>query len=245
MKTPTPEYYLGKISKILDPDKYEVEIDIPGMTKGAKAFPMRGEVDEPKVGDVCLILSLDPTYHSAYFYSRLKENDFIGIRSRGKKIQMTEDEIEIGIFPDLNKKESADTPYEEDGKISPTSYVKIDKSGNITINMESDQKITILGKSNVEISGETSIKIGANTSVDITGNADVKISGNTDVKISGNADLNVSGSTTLTCPNVTVKGGVLQTTGGVCLPTGTGGFCGIPKCPYIGINHVGTKIVGT
>ena len=46
------EYSIGTITKILDPDLYTVEVDIPGRNQELRAFPKRGEVDEPRVGDV-------------------------------------------------------------------------------------------------------------------------------------------------------------------------------------------------
>ena len=83
METPQPKYYLGVITKILDPDTYEVEIEIPGVTKEAKAYPYRDTVDEPKPEDLVLVLGLDPVYNSVWLYQKLKENNFIG--STGKE----------------------------------------------------------------------------------------------------------------------------------------------------------------
>lgn len=157
METPHPQYYLGVITKILDPDKYEVEITIPGVTKDAKAYPYRDTVDEPKPEDLVLVLGLDPVWSSVWLYQKLKENDFIGFRSRGKKIQITKDEIEIGIFPDLNEKDQTSPPYNEDKPPTCTSYVKIDKSGNITIKMESDAKIDIQGSADIKVGTKATV----------------------------------------------------------------------------------------
>ena len=77
-----------------------------------------------------VLLELDPTYKSYYLYEKLKENNFIGIRSRGKMIKMTKSELTIGIFDptsEYNDKQEKDTTPE------PTSWIKIDKSGNINI----------------------------------------------------------------------------------------------------------------
>ena len=81
-------FFAGTITEILDPVLYEIKVDIPGVIGGVKAFPIRGEVDEPRVGDFVLLLSLDPVYHSYYLYKKIKENDFIGFRSNGKMVDI-------------------------------------------------------------------------------------------------------------------------------------------------------------
>ena len=145
------EVYIGVITKILDPDLYQVEVDIPERGKGFKAFPLRGEVDEPRVGDVVVLRELDPDYHSYFLYERLKENKFIGIRARGKKIKITEDFIEIGIYEDndswndrvpLEKQDMTEEEKirvleveKEGGDPSPSSeaHIRLKKNGDIEI----------------------------------------------------------------------------------------------------------------
>lgn len=157
------EYSIGTITKILDPDLYTVEVDIPGRNQELRAFPKRGEVDEPRVGDVVVLLELDPTYKSYYLYEKLKENSFIGIRSRGKMIKMTESELTIGIFDpasEYNDKQEKDTTPK------PTSWIKIDKSGNINIKAGGKLGLTIEGSAEIECKGSATIKA---PSVKITG----------------------------------------------------------------------------
>lgn len=149
------EYSIGTITKILDPDLYTVEVDIPGRNQELRAFPKRGEVDEPRVGDVVVLLELDPTYKSYYLYEKLKENNFIGIRSRGKMIKMTESELTIGIFDpasEYNDKQEKDTTPE------PTSWIKIDKSGNINIKTDGKLGLTVEGSAEIECKGSATIK---------------------------------------------------------------------------------------
>ena len=220
METPQPQYYLGVITKILDPDTYEVEIEIPGVTKEAKAYPYRDTVDEPKPEDLVLVLGLDPVYNSVWLYQKLKENNFIGFRSRGKKIQFTKEEIEIGIFPDMNEKDQESPPYEEDTPPTCTSWIKIDKDGNINIKMEKDAKI------------------------EIDGNSEIKVSGDSEITVQGESKIDVIKKATLCCPDVTISGGKLTVQGTVA-PTGSGPFCGIPTCPVTGAPHVGPIVSGT
>ena len=235
------ETYFGVIAKVLDPDLYTVEVDIPGEQERLKAFPFRGEVDEPRVGDVVFLREFDPIYHSYYLYEKLKENDFIGIRARGKKIWMKEDFIQIGIippdannstgaksFPDTVAGEWYDDQSGADKTPSCTSWVKIDKEGNIDIEMEGSGHMHITGDHKVEIDGGLTVKIGA----------DAKI------EVSGSADVTVSGSAKLTSPDVTITGGQLTTNGSVA-PQGTGAYCGLPFCVFSGCPQSGPIVSGT
>jgi len=244
------ETYFGVIAKVLDPDLYTVEVDIPGEQERLKAFPFRGEVDEPRVGDVVFLREFDPIYHSYYLYEKLKENDFIGIRARGKKIWMKEDFIQIGIippdannsggaksFPDTVAGEWYDDKSGKNQTPECTSWIRVDKSGNIDVEMEGAGKVHITADHEVNVDGNVTIKVG--------GNAKIAVSGNVDAKIDGNLDAKVSGTTELDCPTVTITGGILQTSGGTCAADGQGGFCGLPVCCLTGAHHVGTMISGT
>lgn len=181
------EYSIGTITKILDPDLYTVEVDIPGRNQELRAFPKRGEVDEPRVGDVVVLLELDPTYKSYYLYEKLKENNFIGIRSRGKMIKMTESELTIGIFDpasEYNDKQEKDTTPE------PTSWIKIDKSGNINIKAGGKLGLTVEGSAEIECKGSATIKA---PSVKITG-------GKLETKGTAGTDMNGPFNCIPTCP---------------------------------------------
>ena len=182
MTTPQPNYYLGVITKILDPDKYEVEIEIPGVTKEAKAYPIDRSPDEPKPEDLVLVLGLDPVWNSVWLYQKLKENEFIGFRSRGKKVDITKDRIEIGIFSEMNEKDQTSPPYEEDSTPASTSWIKIDKDGNIDVNAEKDMTIKVAGNVNIEVAG--------NCCVDVKGSTELSCP---DVTITG-GQLTVAGS---------------------------------------------------
>lgn len=137
------EVYIGIITKLLgeedgkDPDLYQVEVDIPERGKGFKAFPLRGEVDEPRVGDVVVLRELDPDYHSYFLYEKLKENTFIGIRSRGKKIKITKDEIEIGVYKDNDSWYDTNNESEEPELDCSTASIKLTNTGDIIISSTS------------------------------------------------------------------------------------------------------------
>ena len=174
MNTPQPNYYLGVITKILDPDKYEVEIEIPGVTKEAKAYPIDRSPDEPKPEDLVLVLGLDPVWNSVWLYQKLKENEFIGFRSRGKKVDITKDRIEIGIFAEMNEKDQTSPPYEEDSTPDSTSWIKIDKDGNIDVHAEKHMHIKVDGDVKIEVAGDATIDVACST---ILNCPDVEITG--------------------------------------------------------------------
>jgi hypothetical protein len=162
------EYFIGVVSYV-ENDPYgllnekskeyqEVVCDIPGIIEGIKAYPKRTGNDDPQVGDRVLLSSLDPEFHSYWIYEKLMENGFVGIRSRGKMIDITEEEISIGIFNPNDKYPDAYRPV-------PDSYIKIKNDGNIEIS--SFNKIDVKGV-NVKVEGENIELDGVN--IDIKGN---------------------------------------------------------------------------
>lgn len=156
MKTIDGNYFIGTITEILDPDLYIVKVDIPGITIGATAYPMRGEIDEPQEGNIVLVRCLDSIYQSYYMFSKLKENSVIGFRSRGKVVNITEEKITVGIF-------SADTKYKDEEIPNITSWIEISKDGNIDIKGEGTFTLNIDKNAEINVLGSTTL-----TSKDVT-----------------------------------------------------------------------------
>lgn len=242
-------FFAGTIVEILDPVLYEIKVDIPGVIEGVKAFPVRGEIDEPRVGDFVVLLSLDPVYHSYYLYKKIKENDFIGFRSNGKMIDVTPEAITIGIF------DQAGEYSDKEGEVyrpEITDWIKIDSEGNMDINMRTNSTINIAGGSTINITGKSTVNIESDSNVTISGNSTVDVSGdntitagsNVSLSISGNADISVSGNTTLDSPTVTITGGTLKVTG-TSSTSMDGPFNCIPTCPFSGAPHSGSTVTGT
>ena len=242
------QYYTGTVVEIIDPVLYQIKVDIPGIAVSVKAFPMRGELDEPRVGDFVLLKSLDPVFNSYYLYQKIKENDFIGIRSNGKIVDITPDYVMLGIFDPTIEYNDRSENYRPDseGNGMVTDWIKLDKDGNLTINLRAN--------SNINIVTDSSITIGGNSNIKVSGNSSISVNGNTDISVSGDSTVNVSGKTAITCPEITVTssskitltgGGSLETAnGGSCSPVGMGGFCALPACAFTGAPHVGNIISG-
>ena len=265
--------FTGTITEIIDPVLYQIKVNIPGIATDILAFPMRGEVDEPRVGDFVLLRSLDPIFNSYFLYQRLKENDHIGFRSNGKMVDITPDYITIGIFdPSIEYNDVS-----QEGKYRPevTDWIKLDKDGNLDINLRTNSTIKILGDSGIEISGKSDIKVTgdsnvileANSKVEVSGKSDIKvtgdsnvvleanskvdISGNSEIKVGGNCDLDVSGNTTVKSPNITVNGSNVTVTGGTLIVKGnsstdmSGPFNCLKNCVFSGVPHSGSTVSGT
>lgn len=264
-----PQYFLGTVVGISkdDSDKlketreyHEILVDIPGVIQGVKAFPEMNELDEPKIGDQVLLLSLDPLYNSYFIYRKLKENDFIGFRASGKMIDITPDYITIGVFDsDLTDypndahwdgdkiKDSHITSFTIDNKGTITVEAAKDNGseGNLNVYLKGKTDITIDGDdgNNIEIKNDSNVKISGKSNVEITGDCTIKCNANVKIEASGNCDIKASGNCKINSPNVTITGGVLNTKGTVT--PGTGPFNCLPNCIIAGSPHAGNKVVGT
>lgn len=241
--------FTGTITEIIDPVLYQIKVNIPGIVEDILAFPMRGEIDEPRVGDFVLLRSLDPVFNSYFLYQRLKENDHIGFRSNGKMVDITPDYITIGIFdPSIEYNDVS-----QDGKYRPevTDWIRIDKSGNLDVNLRSNSTIKIFGDSGIEISGKSDIKVTGDSSVVLEANSKVNISGNSEIKVGGNCNLDVSGNTIVKSPNITVNGSNVTVTGGTLVVKGnsstdmSGPFNCLKNCAFSGAPHSGSTVSGT
>lgn len=161
METPRIDFYLGSVHEVIDRVTYEITADIPGVAQEVKAYPWsRGEMDEPVAGNLIYLIALDPVYHSVYLYMKAKENDFIGIRSNGKMIDITPDYISMGVY------ETDTTSADGERPDLSKSYCKMDSEGNIEIMATGNEKITISGNVDIEISGDANVKVSGNTTID-------------------------------------------------------------------------------
>lgn len=211
IETPKVELFIGRITKVIDREEYQVEVEIPGYGKEFPAVPLsRGEMDEPVEGNLVIIMSLDPYHHDVNFYTKLKENKFVGIRSNGKVLDMTKDYVTLGA--EDNSKTHKDTYQQEEHIEKPDkAYIKFDNDGNIEIEATADCNVTIKGNCNIKVEGDTKIET----------------SGKTDIKSGGECKID--------CPTFTIAGG---SAGKVGSPQATGPLCGIPNCVFSGVPHL-------
>ena len=220
--------YIGKISEILE-DGFSVRVVIPGICEdlGMPALPERGELDEPKVGDIVIIEELDPVFGSVLLYRKIKQNKFHGLRFHGKAISFDDDQITIQTF-DPSKE------YQDDTLPEGKSIIKITKDNDIEITSDSNIKIT--SKSNIEINNE------GNISVTSKGDIEVDNEGNINVTSKGDSQIKIKGDAIISAENVTIDG--TTTINGTCTPSGnpSGGFNCIPVCPFTGATHQCNKI---
>ena len=196
-------YYTGTIVEILDKLLYEIKVDIPGVKSGVTAYPMRGEIDEPRVGDFVFLRCLDPVFQSYYLYHKIKENDFIGFRIRGKMVDITPEYIQIAIFNpdndswnDFSENTSTDDLGREVGGYRPevTDWVRIDKNGNLNMYLRNNVRIDVSGSENITIQGNVTLKVNGKTTVQ---SQNIEIKGPSTLKFNGTctpvADSNITG----------------------------------------------------
>lgn len=205
-------YYLGKIVEVVDRITYEVKVSIDGIVDSKPAFPFRGEVDEPKVGDMVMCKNIDPIYQSMYLYQKLKEDEFIGFRSNGKSIEITPDYIEMKVY---KFDESKDSQSAHDDFTGFISRIKIDKEGNIDIDTKP---------------GKVTINIEGDVNSTIKGEVNQKIDGQVKSEISGNVDIKSDGNVTVDALKITLKD--LK-----AIPKVSGSLNCVPVCPFTGLKH--------
>lgn len=190
------QYFTGTIVEVIDPVLYQIKVDIPGIAIGVPAFPMRGEIDEPRVGDFVLLRSLDPVFKSYYLYQKIKENNFIGFRSNGKMVDITPDYVTVAIYDPGT--EYNDSVKDETFRPEPTDWIKLDKEGNLEINLRADANITITGNSEISVSGNSNINVSGSTKLNCP---DVTITGGKlTMKGKSNTDLLGPFNAIPTCP---------------------------------------------
>lgn len=143
------------------PELQEIIVDIPGVIQGVLAYPIAGMNDEPRVGESVIVIGMDPVYNSYYVYQKLKENDFIGLRASGKMIDVTPDNITIGV-------------YDENDQYTGDQRPDCSKLANITISKE--------GAITIHAAKDINIKADANVNINVSRNATINVSGNATIK---------------------------------------------------------------
>lgn len=134
------------------PELQEIIVDIPGVIQGVLAYPIAGMNDEPRVGESVIVIGMDPVYNSYYVYQKLKENDFIGLRASGKMIDVTPDNITVGVYDENDQYTGDERP---DCSIA---NITISKEGAITVHASKDINITADTDVNINVSGNATIK---------------------------------------------------------------------------------------
>lgn len=134
------------------PELQEIIVDIPGVIQGVLAYPIAGMNDEPRVGESVIVIGMDPVYNSYYVYQKLKENDFIGLRASGKMIDVTPDNITIGVYDENDQYTGDQRP-----DCSKLASITISKEGAITVHAAKDINIKADTNVNINVSGNATI----------------------------------------------------------------------------------------
>lgn len=211
------QIFLGVVTKILGDTEEErlefrIEADIPGVIKGIKAFPRRDVLDEPKVGDDVILMSLDPEFNSYYLYWKLKEDSFTGFRACGKEFSITPDHILIEVY-DKEKREKPEN----------RNYNDWDEINN--------KEMEMISSIEMKDSGEITMKNKTQTTVTIKDNGDVEV-----LTKGHNMTVNLGGGTiTLANGTVVFRNGYLAESG---MPPFMADPAHLPEGPYVRTNKI-------
>lgn len=150
--------YTGVIKEVTDIDKYLIDVDIKSYGV-MKSVPLRFE-NEPKAGDEVLVILLDELFESTSVYipfRHLTEEDFIGIRRHGYKVQFLNEEGGILISSD------------DEVTINIDRKTVTAQIGDIKIDINKS-------KGKVEVTA-ADVVVKASKSCEITGGGELKVKG--------------------------------------------------------------------
>ena len=201
MKGVTQDCYFGTITDVPNSsESFTIKASIPNVIDNLTCYPLRGGTDEPKIGDLIIIRDLDPEYHSYFVYEKLNENNFTGMRCKGKMIDFTDESLKIGIFDEgdfSDKDKPGNTSWielDEDGKLDIVTEddIYVGCGGSLLNQVEEDFKMTVEQNASIEIGGHTSINVKNGEDITINGNVNLNINGNYSLKVSGTLDIDAS-----------------------------------------------------
>ena len=235
MKGVHAEYFLGTVSAVPDTSSsFVIKANIPEVIDNVTCYPLRSNIDEPKIGDLVLIRDLDPEYHSYFVYEKVNENDFTGIRCKGKMIDITDESLKIGIFDEGD--------FKDNERPANTSWIELKEDGDLDIILEDDLFIQTAGSIKavteedflVTTEQNASIEIGGHTKINIKNGEEVAINGKVNVTINGDYSLKVTGNLDIDASKITIGGNTLT----LKTPSASAGpFNWVCNCPYTGIKH--------
>ena len=241
MKGVQADYYFGTIVSVPNTsESFTVQVNIPGVMENLTCFPLRCGSDEPKIGDLVIIRDLDPEYHSYFVYEKLNENNFTGMRCKGKMIDFTDESVKIGIFDEGD--------FSDGDKPGNTSWIELKEDGDLDIVLEDDLYIQTDGsiKTVVEedflmtVEQDASIEIGGHTKINIKNGEEIIINGDVSVTVNGNYSLKVSGSLDIDATKITIGGQSMN----IKTPAGTPGpFNSLCNCLQAGLPHGSNTIL--
>lgn len=88
---------------------------------------------------------------------------------------------------------------------------------------------------------KTTIKIDSDGNIEVVSENNIHVTSNNDINIESKGNISIdAGNNEVSLKNVSS----LKTAGGQSIANGTGGFCGIPICPFTGAAHVSNEITG-
>lgn len=88
---------------------------------------------------------------------------------------------------------------------------------------------------------KTTIKIDSDGNIEVVSENNIHVTSNNNINIESKGNICIdAGNNEVSLKNISS----LKTAGGQSIANGTGGFCGIPICPFTGAAHVSNEITG-
>lgn len=88
---------------------------------------------------------------------------------------------------------------------------------------------------------KTTIKIDSDGNIEVVSENNIHVTSNNNINIESKGNISIdAGNNEVSLKNISS----LKTAGGQSIANGTGGFCGIPICPFTGAAHVSNEITG-
>jgi len=206
---------LGKVTEIVNPEKFIIKFTIEDSIEDAVAYPI-DTFDELNIGDPILIYGLDTIFGMSFIYQKQRLFDHTRLKLGDQLIDIMKDRITIS---------SGIENFNDNGNLSDSDPgLKLQSGKGRVIEIDSN--------------GDVVIHSGKNAQVKIDKDLTIKVRGDAKINVTGRCNIKSTDACTIRGKSVSIKGTTNQVT-----PTGTGPFCAIKTCPLTGMPHVGDTVM--
>lgn len=141
---------LGRITKVMHENKFNIRFTIDGYIEDAMAYPM-DMTDVPEIGEPIVVFQLDTVFGQSFLYQKIRVRDFTRFKIGNTEVDLYDDRINITTG-------SNGVSINSDGSVNISTVKDISISGN-NINIKTD------GDTKLESTGTTTVK-GDNVVID-------------------------------------------------------------------------------
>jgi len=203
------ELKFGKVTEIVDSNKFIVKFTVEDDIEDAVAYPI-DTFDEPNVGDPIQIYGIDTVFGMSFVYQKQRLFDHTRIKLGEQMVDITDHNVTI----------TSALETEDDGTYGDSDDgVKVATGKGRTIEIDADGKIVVHS--------------GKNTEVTIDKNLNIEVKGAAKINVTNSCELKAR-TVTVDAKMLQIKGAK-----NVAPNPAGGPFCAIKICPYTGMPHTG------